>query len=107
MAISNWRVMFLVCGGATLLVGIAFIFVMPQDTNEAWFLNENDRRIATERLALDRATRDKTEFNKAQVFEALRDPQTLLLALMVLFICIPSPILKVLTLLCRRKIPAT
>lgn len=95
MAIANWRVMFLICGGATLLVGVLFIFAMPVDTTTAWFLNESERRIATERLALDRETRDRSHFDKAQVTEALLDPTTWMYFLMALFICIPSPILKV------------
>lgn len=95
MAIANWRVMFLICGGTTLVVGVMFIFLMPVNTTTAWFLNENERRIATERLALDRETRDRSEFNKEQVKEALLDPASWFYFLMALFICIPSPILKV------------
>ncbi|KAF2092588.1 MFS general substrate transporter [Rhizodiscina lignyota] len=94
MAIANWRVMFLICGGSTLLIGVAFLFVMPLDTTKAWFLDENERRIATERLALDRTTRDRAEFSVSQVKETLRDPATWFYFLMALFICIPSPILK-------------
>lgn len=95
MALETWRVMFLICGGATILIGVFFIFAMPRDTSTAWFLNENERRIATERLALDRETRDRSEFNMDQVKEALVDPATWLYFLMAFFICIPSPILKV------------
>lgn len=95
LALENWRVMFLICGGATIAAGVFFSFFMPRDTTTAWFLSAEDRSIATERLALDRATRDKSSFNKAQVKKALTDPQTWLLFCMGLFICIPSPILKV------------
>jgi ACS family allantoate permease-like MFS transporter len=49
-------------------------------------------------LAQDRDTRDRSEFNLEQVKEALIDPATWLYFLMALFICIPSPILKVLLL---------
>lgn len=95
MAIASWRVMYLICGGATLLVGVCFAIFMPTDTTTAWFLNPDERRIATERLALDRATRDRSTFDWGQVKEALMDPQTWLLFLEGLFICIPSAILKV------------
>lgn len=94
LAIASWRVMYLVCGGATFLVGVCFALFMPTDTTTAWFLNQDERRIATERLALDRATRDRSSFNWDQVKEALMDPQTWLLFLEGLFICIPSAILK-------------
>ncbi len=95
MAIANWRVMFLICGGATILTGFAFISIMPRDTTTAWFLNNAQRRIATERLALDRATRDRARFNMDQAKETFRDPQAWFYCFMALFICIPSPILKV------------
>ncbi|KAJ5611390.1 hypothetical protein N7510_008109 [Penicillium lagena] len=94
MAIAQWRVMFLICGGATLVMGVLFFFTMPLDTTVAWFLNNDERRIATERLALDRVTRDRLEFSSAQLVEALRDPLAWLYFLFAFFICLPSPILK-------------
>ncbi|KAF2102848.1 MFS general substrate transporter [Rhizodiscina lignyota] len=94
LAIASWRVMYLVCGGATMLIGVCFAIFMPTDTTTAWFLKPDERRIATERLALDRSTRDRSSFNLEQVKEALMDPQTFLLFLEGLFICIPSAILK-------------
>lgn len=95
LAIANWRAMFLICGGVTLVMGVLFAFIMPLNTTTAWFLNEDERRIATERLALDRGTRDRAEFNCDQVKEALVDPKAWMYFLFALFICIPSPILKV------------
>lgn len=95
MTIANWRVMFLICGGATLVIGVLFFFAMPIDTTVAWFLNDNERRIATERLALDRVTRDRLDFNSAQLVEALHEPLAWLYFLFAFCICLPSPILKV------------
>ncbi|KAJ9139406.1 MFS general substrate transporter [Pleurostoma richardsiae] len=94
MAIANWRVMFLICGSVTIVSGIIFIFCVPVDGSTAWFFNEREKQVAVERLARDRATRDKANFNPAQAKEALLDVGTWLLFLMALFICIPSPILK-------------
>lgn len=94
-AIENWRVMFLVCGGATVIAGVVFAVIMPKNTSTAWFLKPDDRKIATERLALDRATRDRSKFSPEQVKEAFVDVQTWLFFCMGLFICVPSAILKV------------
>ncbi|KAK4927164.1 hypothetical protein LTR49_006080 [Elasticomyces elasticus] len=79
LALENWRVMFLICGGATIVAGVSFALFMPKNTTTAWFLKPQDRIIATERLALDRATLDRSQFNAAQVKEALMDVQTWLL----------------------------
>lgn len=95
MSIKTWRVMFLLCGGLTVLAGMAFLWLMPRDTTTAWFLNESERKIATERLARDRATRDQTNFDWDQAKEAVTDPRTLLYALMALLITMPTAIVKV------------
>lgn len=95
LSMQTWRAMFLICGGLTVGCGILFIAFMPRGTTTAWFLNERERRVATERLALDRATRDHTTFEWRQAKEALTEPRTLLYALMALFITIPTPITKV------------
>lgn len=95
MALASWRVIFLVCGGATIVSGVAFILLMPIEPNKSWFLNEAERPIALGRLAKDRAGRDRTDFNMAQFREALMDYRTWLFFLMAMCITIPSPILKV------------
>ncbi|KXH35200.1 hypothetical protein CSIM01_11154 [Colletotrichum simmondsii] len=94
MALEKWRVMFLVSGGLTAACGVAFCLLMPRDTTTAWFLNEREREIATRRLALDRGTRDRAEFNTKQMYEALRQPTTWLYFMMALCITLTTPILK-------------
>lgn len=42
VAIENWRVMFLVCGGATIFCGILFVLLMPQGPETAWFLRNRE-----------------------------------------------------------------
>ena len=94
-AMESWRVMFLICGGLTVACGVVFIILMPKDTSNAWFLTGHERTIATQRLALDRATRDRTNFDIRQAKEAFTDPRTLLYAAMALFITLPTAIVKV------------
>ena len=95
MSLENWRVMFILCGGLTVLSGVLFIVFMPQQPSTAWFLKEHERKLAAERLALDRNTKDRSDFNWAQVREAFVDPRTWLYCAMALFICLPTPIVKV------------
>lgn len=94
-AIETWRVMFLLCGGLTVTCGILFITFMPKDPSSAWFLTEQERKIAVDRLLLDRATGDRTNFDTRQAIEALSDPRTWVYAAMVFFITISTAILKV------------
>ncbi|GKT48200.1 putative transporter [Colletotrichum spaethianum] len=94
MALEKWRVMFLISGGLTSACGIAFCLLMPRDTTTAWFLNEREREVATRRLALDRGTRDRAEFNTKQMYEALKQPMTWMYFMMALCITLTTPILK-------------
>lgn len=95
MKLAPWRSLFLICGGLTSAVGILFIIAMPRDTMTAWFLNEREREVATQRLAIDRATRDRAEFNKHQVREALTCSMTWIYFFIALCITLNTPILKV------------
>lgn len=94
MALAPWRALFLICGGLTSLVGVIFIIWMPRDASSAWFLTPRQREIAAQRLAVDRATRDRTDFNKSQMREALTSPMTWLYLMMALCITLTTPIIK-------------
>lgn len=95
MAMAAWRALFLICGGLTLAVGVLFVFAMPRNTTTAWFLNAQERDIATKRLALDRATRDRSEFNKDQMVEAFTSPLTWIYFFIALCLTLTTPIIKV------------
>ncbi|KAF4815673.1 putative transporter [Colletotrichum siamense] len=99
--LAAWRALFLICGALTSAVGLLFIFMMPRDTTTAWFLSPREREIATQRLAIDRATRYRAEFNKAQVREALMSPMTWIYCLIALCITWTTPIIKVGTTSCH------
>lgn len=62
LALDNWRVMFLICGGGTVVAGILFIFLMPSGPETAWFLKPQERITVVRRLERDRISKDGTEF---------------------------------------------
>lgn len=95
MALAPWRSLFLICGALTSAIGILFIFAMPRDTTTAWFLTPRQREIATQRLALDRATRDRSDFNKSQMVEAFKSPFTWIYFFIALCLTLTTPIIKV------------
>lgn len=95
MSLSPWRALWLICGGLTLAVGVLFVFAMPRDTTTAWFLTPQERDIATKRLALDRATRDRSDFNKTQFAEAFKSPLTWIYFFIALCLTLTTPIIKV------------
>ena len=95
--IGSWRVMFIVFGGLTVLFGILFIIIIPEDTATAWFLNMRERSIATRRLAIDRNKGDPKGFDIGQLREALWSPLSWLYVLMALCIASTNPITKVIS----------
>ncbi|KAJ5739620.1 hypothetical protein N7533_012404 [Penicillium manginii] len=62
MAISNWKAMFMVCGAITIFLGILFFFMMPAGPESAWFLNSQERLIATQRLQAETERRRPNKF---------------------------------------------
>lgn len=95
MEIRSWRVMFLIFGGLTILLGALFMVMMPVDTAKAWFLKKRERKVATKRLAIDHATCDEASFDYGQLREALTSPLSWLYFLMAYCIASANPITKV------------
>jgi ACS family allantoate permease-like MFS transporter len=93
--LTNWRIMFLVCGGATIVCGALFMFLMPAGPEQAWFLNDAEKIIAHRRLLDDGATDEKKEFKKSQIMEALLDPLCWAAVLFAFLGTFASPVLKV------------
>ncbi|KAL4935044.1 hypothetical protein BDV06DRAFT_234748 [Aspergillus oleicola] len=100
VALANWRVMFLICGGATIACGLTFFFLMPRGPGTAWFLTEEERKIAALRLhseGLTTTTHEETKqksFDKSQVWDALKDPLSWLSILLAFLGTFASPVLK-------------
>ncbi|KAL6884479.1 major facilitator superfamily domain-containing protein [Trichoderma evansii] len=76
LAVASWRVLFFIIGGLTITSGLLFYFLLPGDITTAWFLTPRQREIATKRLAIDRSTRDRADFNRTQFNEAYKSPIT-------------------------------
>ncbi|KAK2793985.1 hypothetical protein FQN52_000317 [Onygenales sp. PD_12] len=90
-SIASWRIMFFICGSATVLVGAVFLIAMLKDITRAWFFAEEERKIATERLALDGSIRERAEFSIDQFKEAIFGNRTYIYFLVGVLIRLPSP----------------
>jgi hypothetical protein len=53
---KSWQVLFLVEGGATMLIAVVGFFWLPHNAQTAWFLAPDERSWAEERIRLDRET---------------------------------------------------
>lgn len=69
---ADWRIMFLICGGISLVAGISFYLLIPVSPRTAWFLTKREKEIAIKRL-FDESDRTATnEFKKDQLVECLK-----------------------------------
>lgn len=82
-ALPRWKILFLIEGSITCAYGLTMFITLPDSVGTAWFLNEDQRRIAIARTVKNN-TGDVFEdhvFRWPQVWDSLSDPQVLLLIL--------------------------
>lgn len=49
-SVSNWRLLFIIEGCPTVLLGLAAMFLLPDRPEETTYLNEQERQLAIERM---------------------------------------------------------
>lgn len=89
-AMKGWQLMFLMTGGLTVLCGILFFFVIPDDIATSWFLSEEEKALCVERIrANQQGVKNKT-LKKYQAIEAAKDPAAWLIVLFSFASSIPN-----------------
>lgn len=76
--IPNWIWIFIINGTLTVIVGMCFLWYAPEQAENAWFLSEEDRIIAKERVRGNMSSLSADEWKWSGMFEGLlpwRDPQ--------------------------------
>ncbi|KAF8500318.1 MFS general substrate transporter [Russula emetica] len=76
-----WQWLMIITGTLTLLTAIAFFFLFPDSPTNAWFLAQNERAKAVQRIKENQTGVENKQFKKEQMIEALTDPKTWLFAL--------------------------
>ena len=90
LALSAWKILFLVWGLVTVSVGLLFWFLMPDSPLSAWFLSKDERRLAVERIRGNQQGIGNKRFRWYQFKEAFTDPQTWALVIFALLWDIPN-----------------
>ncbi|KAJ7247876.1 MFS general substrate transporter [Mycena haematopus] len=72
-AIHNWRILFLIEGIPTLVMGIVTIFFLPNRPESTTFFNERERVIALDRMNRGTSGDTGAKVEKAHILMALRD----------------------------------
>lgn len=89
-SIAPWKIVFLVNGCLTTVLGIVFWFVVPDNQLGAWWLKPRDRILAIERVRVNQQGIGNKHFKMYQLKEALLDPLTWAFAFYALAADIPN-----------------
>lgn len=75
-ALDGWRILFIVVGLMTIVIGIIFFFHIPDTPDQAWFLSDEEKLIIIERIRSNQQGFGNKHFKKPQLVEALFDINT-------------------------------
>ncbi|KAJ8140484.1 hypothetical protein OY671_006329 [Metschnikowia pulcherrima] len=89
-SIEAWKVIFLVTGAMTIVLGIVTYFHIPSKPTDAWFLTEREKQMVVERVRANQQGFGNKHFKKEQFVETLLDRRTWLLFSMGIACNIPN-----------------
>jgi MFS family permease len=83
---QGWRVMFVVLGCVTVVLGVATFFLIPDSPSTATFLTEAEKVRIVQHVGHGAKGAVSARFSPEQLIDALTDPQLLLLSLMTILV---------------------
>lgn len=94
---------FIIFGAFSVATGLAALLFLPDIPSTAKFLNERERAIAVERVAVNRQGVKSPDFKWDQVWQAARDPKSWLLFIMAVGAQVPNSALTSFTSIILRS----
>lgn len=92
-SLSGWRIMFIVLGLVTLVVGVFVFFFIPDTPMKATFLTDVEKVALLRHISENKTGVWNNKFEFRQILEAVCDVQVWLLTLMVVLVCSHSSFL--------------
>lgn len=71
--LAGWRVMFVVLGAATVVLGICIALFVPDTPMRAWFLDDEEKANLLEHVRVNQTGIENKTFIPSQIKEALLD----------------------------------
>ncbi|OTA76648.1 hypothetical protein M434DRAFT_383362 [Hypoxylon sp. CO27-5] len=88
--LAPWMYIFLIFGSITLAWATMFLIFMPDLPSTARFLNDRQKIVAVERVAMNKQGVKNHHFKTYQMWQCLRDPKTWILFVMSIASQIPN-----------------
>lgn len=90
---QGWRVMFVVLGVVTVVIGIATAFIIPDSPMTARFLSEVEKTALLKHVSVNKTGVQNMHFKPKHLLEAVTDIQIWLLVLITVLVSISSGII--------------
>lgn len=84
--LAGWRIMFVVLGCVTVVIGIATVAFVPDTPMQARWLSDQEKVALLKHVSVNMTGICHRKFQLGQVFEALTDPQMYLMFVSVLLV---------------------
>ena len=91
---AGWRIMFVVLGLVTVVIGFVTFFLLPDTPMKAHFLTEAEKVILLKHVAVNQTGISNKKFKPRQILEVLLDVQLWLMTLLTILVhdtCPPRP----------------
>lgn len=85
-SLAGWRIMFVVLGVLTVVIGLSVIALMPDTPMKASWLSDNEKVALLKHVSVNQTGIESRKFRPRQILEALCDPQMHLLTLSVVLV---------------------
>ncbi|KAI9857528.1 MAG: hypothetical protein M1824_004788 [Vezdaea acicularis] len=87
---AGWRIMFIVLGLVTVVIGLTTILVLPDNPMVARWLSEEQKVAVIKHVSLNQTGMKNIHFKFSHVLEILMDPQIWLLTIITMLISVSS-----------------
>jgi MFS family permease len=92
-ALASWRYLFIIEGSCTILFAIFAIWVLPHSAADAYFLNDDEKRLARLRMQVDSSAVVNEKLNLREAFKIFKHPTSW--AILAIQICLGVPLQSV------------
>lgn len=89
-ALKPWKIVFLLTGLLTVVMGFVYLAIVPDNQGNAWWLTREEQTIALERVRINQQGIGNKKFKQYQFREALVDPMSWAIVFMAISSNIPN-----------------
>lgn len=90
-ALASWRIMFVVLGCITVVIGLCTFVFLPDTPMQARWMTDDEKVMHLKHVSINQTGIRDQKFRLSEISEALVDPQVYLLVLAVILVRCPPP----------------